>query len=175
MKKPKKNKKSMEEIKEKTQTKFCSKCGEEKPLSAFNKKSSNDDGLQDWCRECQKAHYRETYAEIKVQRYNHKKELKEKKAAMDSVFENSSSLLPKTLSIPTRKPVEPAKDATKNTSEVLAKISTTELMKVVKSRKDFSIKDAFTPRELMKALYDFGYRGSLDITVKQTVTLSAQD
>jgi len=34
--------------------KFCHRCGEAKELSAFNKASVTKDGLQSWCRECQR-------------------------------------------------------------------------------------------------------------------------
>ena len=34
------------------QTKICSECGQEKPLSEFNKKRSNPDGRQERCRAC---------------------------------------------------------------------------------------------------------------------------
>lgn len=34
------------------QTKVCSECGQEKPLSEFNKRRSNPDGLQNRCRDC---------------------------------------------------------------------------------------------------------------------------
>ena len=36
------------------ETKVCSRCGKTKPLSEFNKDSSAKDGLQHWCRQCQK-------------------------------------------------------------------------------------------------------------------------
>lgn len=36
-------------------TKHCSKCGRDLPLDAFGKKSNTKDGLQTWCKECQKA------------------------------------------------------------------------------------------------------------------------
>lgn len=35
-------------------TKVCPKCGRELPTSEFNKSSKNKDGLQSWCRECQR-------------------------------------------------------------------------------------------------------------------------
>jgi len=42
----------------KTQTKKCTKCGEIKDFSEFNKKKINKLGLQYQCRECQKGNYR---------------------------------------------------------------------------------------------------------------------
>ena len=35
------------------ETKKCSKCGQEKPASAFYKSAKSKDGLQSYCRECQ--------------------------------------------------------------------------------------------------------------------------
>lgn len=37
-------------------TKICSKCGRELPLSEFNKCKCNKDGLQFWCKNCKKQH-----------------------------------------------------------------------------------------------------------------------
>lgn len=42
-------------------TKFCHKCGSEKPHNEFNKSSSKKDGLQSSCRECQKITDRKSY------------------------------------------------------------------------------------------------------------------
>lgn len=39
-------------------TKVCKKCGRELPISAFNKKASAKDGLQDMCRECHREYNR---------------------------------------------------------------------------------------------------------------------
>lgn len=38
------------------ETKICSKCGKELPLSEFNKCKRNKDGLQYKCKDCQKKH-----------------------------------------------------------------------------------------------------------------------
>lgn len=40
---------------EKPKTKHCNKCGRDLPLDAFGKKTTSKDGLQSWCKECQKA------------------------------------------------------------------------------------------------------------------------
>ena len=37
--------------------KFCRRCEKVLPLDAFNRNKSNPDGLQDWCRPCQKIWY----------------------------------------------------------------------------------------------------------------------
>lgn len=34
-------------------TKICGKCKIGKPVSEFNKRGYNSDGLHEWCRECQ--------------------------------------------------------------------------------------------------------------------------
>lgn len=47
-------------------TKRCSKCGRELPLSEFNKRKASKDGLQPYCKECIKQHnnqYRARHAE----------------------------------------------------------------------------------------------------------------
>lgn len=43
-------------------TKRCSGCGRELPLSEFNKKRSNPDGLQERCRDCFSRYNRARYA-----------------------------------------------------------------------------------------------------------------
>lgn len=37
--------------------KVCPKCGRLLPVDAFNKSSKHGDGLQCWCRECQRENY----------------------------------------------------------------------------------------------------------------------
>ena len=54
----------------------------------------------------------------------------------------------------------------------LGGVSTQELHQELKKRKDFDLAKAFTPRELMNALYDYGYRGTLTIVQTHQVTLS---
>lgn len=39
--------------------KYCSGCRESKPVNEFSKHKGNKDGLQNWCKECVKAYYRE--------------------------------------------------------------------------------------------------------------------
>ena len=43
----------------------CSKCKQDLPLTEFNKKSNRKDGLQPFCRECNRARSRQYYAENK--------------------------------------------------------------------------------------------------------------
>lgn len=43
------------------ETKRCSECGRELPLTEFNKKKSNKDGLQDRCRSCFSAYNKRRY------------------------------------------------------------------------------------------------------------------
>jgi hypothetical protein len=43
--------------------KTCSKCKQNLPLTEFNKKSNRKDGLQPFCRECNRARSRQYYAE----------------------------------------------------------------------------------------------------------------
>lgn len=39
-------------------TKRCTKCGEVKPVSGFSRSKADRSGLQRWCKECVKAHYK---------------------------------------------------------------------------------------------------------------------
>lgn len=41
-------------IEQTPKTKHCNKCGRDLPLEAFGKKTGTKDGLQSWCKECQK-------------------------------------------------------------------------------------------------------------------------
>ena len=45
--------------------KRCGKCGRVLPLADFNKKKSSKDGLQYYCKDCNKAHHTEWYAHNK--------------------------------------------------------------------------------------------------------------
>ena len=59
-------------------TKICSKCGRELPISQFYKCKSNKDGLQAHCKECLKQYYaenKEAIAEYKKQYRQENKEL----------------------------------------------------------------------------------------------------
>lgn len=51
--------------------KTCGKCGVEKPLDDFQKRSAAKDGRQCWCRECQNAHMRTLYHSDEVHRARH--------------------------------------------------------------------------------------------------------
>jgi len=45
-------------------TKHCSNCNKTKPISEFNKNKYKSDGLQGWCRKCQRSHYKNYYNEV---------------------------------------------------------------------------------------------------------------
>ena len=47
-----------------------------------------------------------------------------------------------------------------------------QLVAELNRRKDFNLNDHFTPRDLINALYDLGYRGELTIMIEHTVKLS---
>lgn len=49
------------------ETKICKKCGRELPVEAFAAHKKTKDGLQPYCRECQKAVVREGRARKKAQ------------------------------------------------------------------------------------------------------------
>ena len=46
-----------------TETKRCTKCGEEKPLTEFHKSRKSHDGLGYWCKSCKKEPRRRHYEE----------------------------------------------------------------------------------------------------------------
>lgn len=46
-------------------TKVCTKCGLEKPIDEFVKRSSSSDGHASWCKQCQHNHYLQYYKEAK--------------------------------------------------------------------------------------------------------------
>ena len=51
--------------------KYCPRCGEYKPVAAFQKNASRSDGLQGWCRECQSLAGKKRKPECKPQ-HTHK-------------------------------------------------------------------------------------------------------
>ena len=58
-------------------TKICSKCGRELPITEFHKGRGYKDGYNCWCKECVKQYQqdnKETIAERKKQHYQHNKE-----------------------------------------------------------------------------------------------------
>lgn len=46
-------------MEEELKTKKCTRCGNEVPLSGFSKNTSMTDGLQRYCKECQREYLRE--------------------------------------------------------------------------------------------------------------------
>ena len=51
---------------EENKTKRCPKCGRELPTTMFNKKTQSKDGLQPYCKECQRSYYSKKNAEKSV-------------------------------------------------------------------------------------------------------------
>lgn len=119
------------------QTKICSHCGRELPLTEFHKSAKAKDGLQPYCKECKRETGRQ-YADRK---------------RIATTFEAPT---------PTVAP-SPIK---------MADIPTSLLAAELKRRPDFSLTEHFSPRQLINALYDIGYRGELKIMVEHTVKLS---
>lgn len=67
------------------QTKKCSACGQEKPLSEFNKHRGNKDGLQDKCRVCCSEYNKRHYA---ANREKYRKRVREyRDENLENVFE----------------------------------------------------------------------------------------
>lgn len=62
------------------ETKVCSKCGKELPLSEFNKCKKSPDGLDYWCRDCQKQYHIENAERIKKRQKEYYQEHKEEMA-----------------------------------------------------------------------------------------------
>lgn len=50
------------------QTKTCKCCGRELPITEFNKRTANEDGLDVYCRDCTRKKCREYYARTKQNR-----------------------------------------------------------------------------------------------------------
>lgn len=51
---------------EENKTKRCPKCGRKLPTTMFNKKTKSKDGLQPYCKECQRSYYAKKYAKKSV-------------------------------------------------------------------------------------------------------------
>lgn len=59
-----------------------------------------------------------------------------------------------------------------NGNSDLGNYTDAQLVSELTRRQDFNINDHFSPRTLINALYDLGYRGELKIMVEHTVRLS---
>lgn len=73
------------ETAENTQTKRCSKCGQELPLSEFSKNKSTKDGYESYCRRC-KSKY------IKELTQRHKKEIAKKSGIYPANFFDKNTI-----------------------------------------------------------------------------------
>ena len=71
-------------------TKRCSKCGRFLPLADFNKCSSASDGLQNYCKDCQKEMYAEYRVKNKVKIEAYRQANKEKIKAMKKEYYQSN-------------------------------------------------------------------------------------
>lgn len=67
---------------EELRTKKCAKCGCEKPITLFHRKSASPDGLQGWCKSCQ--------SESNRKRYSRRKEISKTTAQCAPCDANSS-------------------------------------------------------------------------------------
>lgn len=139
---------------EKQKTQLCSKCGRELPLSEFYYQSSRGT-YTSWCKECYKERNKspefrqrqKEYAAIKALRMANEVEFNQKEQVKNQTA------------------IQVEKKETKE-------LSLSEMIKTIKSSKDFDLKEFFTPRELINALYDLGYRGELSIMVEHKLKLS---
>lgn len=66
-------------------TKICSKCGRELPLECFGKRKRSKDGLQPYCKECQKQYYTSNreYLLERQKRYNAEHNVRRQKMSFD--------------------------------------------------------------------------------------------
>lgn len=55
-------------------TKICSKCGKELPLECFSKNKTKKDGLQVYCKECDKQHSKQYFTEHKLEKATYVKQ-----------------------------------------------------------------------------------------------------
>ena len=63
--------------KPKIKTKHCPNCNKTKPISEFNKNKYKSDGLQGWCRKCQRSHYKNYYNDVnKIDKSNTEQPIK---------------------------------------------------------------------------------------------------
>ena len=132
-------------------TKLCTRCGRELPVSNFSRRTKAKDGLQPYCKDCQ----RETAAA-----YYKRKTIAKTFAAVKDDDE------------PVVQPLAPVGKPMAKVKVDIHSLSAHEIACELKKRPDFSLKDEFTARQLINALYDLGYRGELKIMVEHTVRLS---
>ena len=147
------------------QLKHCSKCGRDLPLSEFYL-SRTRGTYQAWCKDCQKARCRT--AENKQRR---KESYAIKALRMANQVESGKYAEEIKKTVEMTKPIEKPKPIAKPIKEP----TLNELVITVKKHKDFDLKDFFTPRELINAIYDLGYRGELSIMIEHKVKLSHEE
>lgn len=126
-----------------TQIKHCPRCGEDKPIDQFGLNKSKKDGHADYCRVCQNEISREQYLKGKARKEN-------------------NTVQPKT-----RMPEGIKKEEKPN----LITVPTADLVDALRGR-GVTVLVNPKPKDLMKKLVDFGYTGTLEYTIKQTVSLS---
>ena len=86
-----------------TKTKICTKCGKRKPLSAFDKDCSKNDGVKSQCKDCMNSAAREARALLK-EKQSKKKRLKEseesfKKALNEEVANRKTTMVEKAVKV----------------------------------------------------------------------------
>lgn len=69
-------------------TKVCPKCGRELPTTEFYGNKHNKDGLQDKCKDCQRAWSRESYRRkkeaMRIEKLNHEDKVETEKVIIDA-------------------------------------------------------------------------------------------
>ena len=134
-------------------TKRCPRCGRTLPISEFGSNKSKKDGHSDYCIECSRELVREAYYRKKAKKAGASVQEEEKKPIREEV----------------RKTNEGIKKAEKPS---LLTFSVSELADELKGR-GVNVLINPQPRDLMLALKAKGYTGTLEFTVKQTISLAA--
>ena len=71
-------------------TKVCTKCGEDKPLTDFNKKSAAPDGLTPHCKSCAKAYYEVNREKLVAQKKAYNEANREKRNAASRAYREAN-------------------------------------------------------------------------------------
>lgn len=152
----------------KSETKHCGKCGRDLPLSEFYV-SKVTGKYQAWCKDCQKARCRKKSfnPEIKAREVDDKIN-----KVINGIYSNRIAKLVEE----GRKQEEEKKKEEKKPQPVKPiQPSIGQMISMLRQDKEFDLKDWFTPRELINALYDLGYRGELSIMIEHKVKLSHEE
>lgn len=131
-----------QKIKEKMETKKCSKCGRELPVSEFTKNSTRKDGLQSYCKTCQR--------EVSLKWWN-EHHPKEKKTPEPEIIDGIT--------------------VTPVVQETLKRYSDAEIINELRGR-GVNVLLNPKPRDLILALKKLGYEGTLVFYEKHEININ---